>query len=168
MRSCELAVAQTADGYLVRIEGHATLQYSPSFSAFAVQAFEASPPSSITVDLRSCQYLDSTFLGCLVRLHRRAAGAPPASLSVIVDDSGRRRLLAPTRLDAVLRLTDVAPEVLGSFVPIRRGQLSETQFGRHVAESHEALAELPCDHARLFRDIADRLARELQNRPSCI
>jgi len=41
------------------------------------------------------------------------------------------------------------------------GAAARTEFGRHVMESHRALAKLPCAHAPLFQEIADRLAREL-------
>jgi hypothetical protein len=166
MRKCDLLVARTADGYLIRIEGHATLRYSPALSAFATQALTACASTAIAVDLRACQFLDSTFLGCLLTLQRRVVAAP-AEFAVVVDDWSRK-LLSASRLDSVLKLKTEAPPAVSEFVTLTTSSPDTEEFGRHVAASHHALAELPGDHSRLYRDIADRIARELQDRPGCI
>ena len=51
---------------------------SPTFHAFVKHILESEPVSAVVV-LSGCDYLDSTFLGCLIDLHRRYGEAnPPA------------------------------------------------------------------------------------------
>ena len=161
MPRCTLNVARTDSGYLIRVEGDGTAQESPTLAAFVHQYLQADLQPSVVVDLSSCQYLDSTVLGCLLSLQRRCRDRSDSRFVVVADLQQRRRLLSTTRLDKVLELVESAPETQSQFVVLSPTRLRGTEFGRHVMESHLALAKLPCAHAPLFQEIADRLAREL-------
>jgi anti-anti-sigma factor len=168
MRKCVVEIARTAKGYLVRVEGHATLKQSPALSGFVAQALAECPQIAIAIDVRSCLYMDSTFLGCLLTSQRTVIKSG-AQFAIIVDDDARQRLLAKTRLDSVLRLAPSAPDSISDFVTLTAQQPAEIEFGQHIVDSHLALAELPGTHSHLFRDIADQLTRELHaRRPGCI
>src|SRR4051794_28214604 len=106
--TCRLQVGRTDGGYRIRVEGKGTLRESPAFQGFAERALD-NGPGTLRLDLAACQHLDSTFLGCLIGLHRRyGLGQPPRF--AIAESSQARLLLAPTRLDSFLNLTEGCPE----------------------------------------------------------
>jgi anti-anti-sigma regulatory factor len=166
MPECTLRVAQTADGYRIRVEGRGTAQESPALAAFVSQCRLVDEDAQITVDLSACEYLDSTFLGCLVTLSRDCGKSETARFEILADNERRTELLAPTRIDQLLQFADADPEMRSGYVTIDPAQLDNTEFGRHVLESHQALAEVSSAHTQLFQEIAKRLADELEDQES--
>src|SRR5437016_6281177 len=91
-----LRVGLTASGYLVQVEGRGTLRESPALHEFAVQSLDGQRgPGTVVVDLSHCDYLDSTFLGCLVSLHRKYNRTQPHRFQVAAPYDKCQRLLAP-------------------------------------------------------------------------
>ena len=161
-----LRVGRTASGFLVRVEGRGTLSESPALQEFAVQSLDGpSGPSTVVVDLSHCDYLDSTFLGCLVNLHRKYNRTSPHRFQVAASRDQRQKLLAPTRLDHLLDVTDVCPEPIADLLEVSHPILAGADLGRHIMECHRRLAELGGSRAATFQSIADQLARELRRWP---
>ncbi len=161
-----LRVGRTASGFVVQVEGRGTLSESPALQEFAVQSLDGPRgPSTVVVDLSHCDYLDSTFLGCLVSLHRKYNRTSPHRFQVAASCDQRQKLLAPTHLDHLLDLTEVCPEPISDVLEVSRRILPSDDLGRHVMECHRRLAELGGCRASSFRSIADRLARELGEAP---
>ena len=94
MPACVLQVARTATGYLVRVEGRATAVDSLALRRFVVDSFKESPQEAVALDLRPCAYVDSTFLGCLLTLHRNGLAPAGRRFSIVADEPTRKRLLA--------------------------------------------------------------------------
>src|SRR5687768_10917844 len=112
----QLKVGRTGAGYCVRVEGRGTMRESPAVEEFVARSM-GGDPVTVVVDLTACDYLDSTFLGCLLGLHKRfgkRAGpsaadpgpTPGPRFAIAADPERRRKLLGPTRLDLVLKSTD--------------------------------------------------------------
>ncbi len=161
-----LRVGRTASGFLVQVEGRGTLSESPALQEFAVQSLDGpSGPSTVVVNLSHCDYLDSTFLGCLVNLHRKYNRTSPHRFQVAASRDKSLKLLAPTHLNHVLDLTDDCPEPISDVLEVSRPILPGDDLGRHVMECHRRLAELGGSGAASFRSIADQLARELGEAP---
>jgi len=157
-----LRVGWTASGFLVQVEGRGTLTESPALEEFAARSLDDSSGSStLAVDLSRCDYLDSTFLGCLVNLHRKYNRTSPHRFRVAASCDKRQKLLAPTRLDHLLDVTDVCPEPIADVLEVSHPILAGADLGRHIMECHRRLAELGGSQAASFRSIADQLAREL-------
>ena len=161
-----LRVGWTASGFLVQVEGQGTLAESPALEEFAARSLDDSSGSStLAVDLSRCDYLDSTFLGCLVNLHRKYNRTSPHRFQVAASCDKRQKLLAPTRLDHLLDVTDVCPEPIADVLEVSHPILAGADLGRHIMECHRRLAELEGSQAASFRSIADQLARELAEPP---
>jgi anti-anti-sigma factor len=162
-----LRVGRTASGFLVQVEGRGTMSESPALREFADQSLAGPPgPSTVVVDLSHCDYLDSTFLGCLLSLHRKYNRTLPHRFQVAASSDKRQRLLAPTHLVHVLDLMDACPELISDVLEVPRPRLLGEDLGRHVLECHRRLAELEGRGAAAFQSIADQLARELGETPS--
>jgi anti-anti-sigma regulatory factor len=163
-----LKVARTPTGYCLRVEGRGTMRESRSAAAFVEQSLAAPPPPAIVVDLSACEYLDSTFLGCLVEMQRRAGKAPGAQGEpgprFVVSASPERvkKLLSPTKLDLALKRTAEPPQVSGEWVELPAADPATPDVMRHVMECHRRLAELGGPQRAAFAAIADNIERELQ------
>ena len=165
-----LQVAKTLTGYCVRIEGRGTMRESRSAAEFVARSLDANPTPTIVVDLSACDYLDSTFLGCLVETQRRVGKAPvPPGVSgprfvVSAPAEKVKKLLAPTKLDVVLKTTAQPPPLAGEYVDLPAADPASPDVIRHVMECHRRLAELGGPQQTAFAAIADNIERELQGK----
>ena len=132
----------------------------------------AAQAGAVTVDLSGCEYLDSTFLGCLLGLYkqyggkgaREGAGASPSPpFAVAAPPERLAKLFGPTRLDRLLRAEKEPPHVAGEWVPLAIDQptLDKRDLTQHVMECHRRLAEVEGPQQAAFRRIAEQLEREL-------
>lgn len=158
-QTCALAIHRTDSGYLFRIDGRGTMRESVAVRDFVCGALEKS--DSVVVDLNDCDYLDSTFLGCLLVMHQRSSSCA-AKLSIFATDSARQRLLATLRLDRVLSFAEELPECVGAAATLEVSEVGQPEFASHLIETHRKLAELGGPAANTFHAIADDLAREEQ------
>src|SRR3954447_14768913 len=157
-------VGRTSNGYRLRVEGRGTMRESPAVLQFAAKALEDAAPS-LTLDLSACEYLDSTFLGCLLILYKRYGLGTAPRLLVAATPEARRRLLTPNNLDAVIKTLAECPEVLGEDLTLPPAAIGATDLGLHVLECHRRLAEVEGPNRAAFGEVADRLARELLEAP---
>src|SRR4051812_36843229 len=126
-----LKVGRTRDGYRVRVAGRGTMRESPAVHQFAMHAIEDGP-GNLVIDLSACDYLDSTFLGCLADLHKRLGRSGTPRFAVAAPPQARRRLLAPSHLDALLNPIEEAPEVIGEDLDLPANAMSPGELGLHV------------------------------------
>lgn len=159
--TCVLKVAGITGGYCIRVEGRGTMRESHSAAQFAARPL-AEPDMAVVVDLSACEYLDSTFLGCLVDMHRRAGKSAPPRFHVVAPPEQVRKLLHPMRLELVLRPSADPPQVLGEFVPLPAADPGSADVMRHVMQCHRLLADVGGPQRAAFAAIADSIEKELE------
>lgn len=157
-------IARFSDGYVVSLCGPGTLSTSHAFREFVGQALDSG--LCVVVDLEACEYLDSTFLGCLIGLHKRSVRSGGNQFKIHAAEACRVRLLATTGLHQVLDFIELRPETSGEFISLELADLDEHTLGRHVMHAHRMLSHLGGKDADKFRAIADRLERELDSKPT--
>jgi anti-anti-sigma factor len=155
-----LSVGPTRNGILIRVDGRGTAVASPTFERLVKDALQRDH-DSIGVDLTECEYLDSTFLGCLVTMHRKSRDVQGDPFVIVAPAAARRRLFHTARLDKVLRFVDQGEPLVGQTVDVEISSAERDEFGRHVANTHRALASLGGTEADKFEQIADSIEREL-------
>lgn len=155
----QVSIRPTDTGYLIQLTGRGTLRVSPAVRDFVSGAM--SDGAKIVLDLSQCEYLDSTFLGCLVLLHRQ--GQDDHAFTVLADASARKRLLEGMRLHQLLEFTEECPPSTGDDVTLTAADLERKEFCQHLIETHEKLAELGGPRAETFRRIARQLCDELES-----
>jgi hypothetical protein len=153
-------VGRTQTGYRLRVEGRGTLRESPAVHEFAGRALQ-DEASTLVVDLSDCDYIDSTFLGGLVILHRRYGCGPTPRLSLAASPALWSRVIAPNHLDRLFRFVEQSPEVLGADETIPLLSLKPGDLGWHVMECHRRLAETGGPNQAAYDQVADELARDL-------
>jgi anti-anti-sigma factor len=150
---------RTETGYRLRLEGRGTMPESKAAEAFVHEAL-ADAGKNVVVDLSGAEYLDSTFLGCLLGIHRKYAGRVRVSAPKEVT----RELFGPTRLDVVMKVSEDFPPVVGSYIAIPPQAMNSTDMARHIMECHRRLAEIPGPQQKAFAAIAQQMATELEKR----
>ena len=158
-----VTVKRSESGYIVRVQGKGTRHESPSVRDFVCGAIEDG--ASVVLDLAGCEYLDSTFLGCLVILHKRGC-ENDGRFRVCADESAINKLLHPTRLDQVLSFCPALPESRGNPVALKPVELERLEFGQHLLATHDELAQIGGPHSTAFELVADQLRRELSEQES--
>ena len=169
--STRLEAFTTGSGSVVRLVGRGTMLESRAFHRYASSCLEAAPAEGdpgqpyLTLDLSACQRMDSTFLGCLVDLHKRFNRGGKRRFALAAPEAVRKELLGVCRLDRLLPVQDEAPPVPG------KGKLllsvpkpDPRELGEHVLECHLRLAEQDCPGKEAFASVAQQLGKELANR----
>ena len=153
-----VSIARTETGYLVSVHGQGTRHESPAVRDFISGAME--DRANVVLDLTECEYLDSTFLGCLVILHKRGCDKGER-FRVHADAAVINKLLHPTRLDTIISCCSTLPKTSGQTVPLPIADLDREEFGRHLLDTHEELAHVDSPSSGAFRMVAEQLRREL-------
>jgi anti-anti-sigma regulatory factor len=162
--SSNLLIGPVEAGYIIVVLGRGTCRESATVEQFATTSLQQNN-CTVTIDLSACDHLDSTFLGCLVHLHKRFGGSQPPRLVVVASPEKVQKLLAPSRIDTVLSITGKAPAVRDTLMALPQEKVDEFEMGRHVMECHRLLADLGGPHAAAFAAVANQLERELPERP---
>ncbi len=154
-------VAPTDTGCVIRVQGRGTMKESPTVKAVAMQALVGDERTIVAIDLITCDYLDSTFLGALVELYNRFGRSKPTRFLVAASGEKRKALLYPARIDLIIPSTDSAPATRGDWVPIRVEPVGPRELSQHMMECHRSLSKFDSPMSGTFAKIADHLEREL-------
>jgi anti-anti-sigma regulatory factor len=160
-RPSVLKIAPTEAGCVIRVEGDGTMGQSPAAREVALNTLAADASAVVVFDLAVCDYLDSTFLGCLMDVYRRFGRTQPQRYFLAASPDQRRKLLGPTHIDRLIPTMDAAPAPCGPWVTLRPQDLSSRDLTRHVMECHQALADSECPMRSVFAKIVTRLELEL-------
>jgi anti-anti-sigma regulatory factor len=155
-----LLIGRIETGYIIVVVGRGTCRESAAVEQFASESLRAEN-CSVTIDLSACDHLDSTFLGCLVHLHKHFGLECPSRLVIVATPEKVQKLLAPSRLDTLLTITGKAPNIRDTLMVLTQTKVDEFQMGRHVMECHRLLADLGGPHAAAFAAVANQLEQEL-------
>ena len=154
-----LQVVRTADGFLIRIQGRGTLKASPALEQFVRTSLGSD--HRIVVDLSRCEYLDSTFLGCLLKLRLHLQGS--GQFVLMTAAGGRANLFGCSRIDDLFDFTDELPDTIGSDIDLEIEALEADELARHIMHCHRVLGDSGTRDAADFRSVADRIQVELDN-----
>jgi anti-anti-sigma regulatory factor len=157
----ELRVAPTETGICIRLTGPGTMRESPAAKALAVRTLSADAAATVVFDLSGCEYLDSTFLGCLMDLYRLFGKAAAKRYFLAAPPERREQLMGPTHIDRLIPVVDAPPNVCGEWVRVELQAPGQRELLRHVMESHQALATLDSPSRDLFARIARQIKAEL-------
>ena len=156
-----LTVARSDSGYVVFLEGRATMKEGPAFCTFVKELLDHAEEPTLVVCVEGCDYMDSTFLGGLIALHKKYSLQSPPRFIVSASRESRARLLASARLDLILKLIDDVPECTGRRAPIPTPPADAREFTQHAIKCHRLLAEIGGPQAPVFQLVADQLSKEL-------
>ncbi|MCA9185500.1 MAG: STAS domain-containing protein, partial [Planctomycetales bacterium] len=157
----QLVMGHAENEVIVRIVGRGTMHESACVRAFIEDCLDND--ASVLLDLNACNYLDSTFLGCLIALHRLGKRHENIAFRVCADHATCQRLLSTSTLTRLLNIVPQCPSMSTDEVCVAAEVPEPDALGRHVMQCHRLLADLGGEHAEQFRAIANRLELELEH-----
>ena len=156
----QLLIGHTAREVVIRVVGHGTMQQSAAFQT-TVKSLLRGGVGPVVFDASDCDYLDSTFLGCLISIQKFAEASADGNFCIAASPSKRIQLFSTSSLDHYLHFIDEVPTAVEELTCLDVGQLEPTTLGRHVATCHDELAERGGSDSAAFRSIAEQLRKEL-------
>lgn len=160
-RSSALKFGRGNEGYLIRVEGRGTSRESAAVQEFADQCATESD-CRLTVDLSDCEYLDSTFLGCLLGLTKRFSHGAAGVFEVASPSPQCWSLFNSIRLQTLLKITGNRPAPVGEWKTLPPNEMESRALHRHMMDCHRQLAEVDCPGKASFCRVADMMERELE------
>lgn len=158
----ELFVGRIHDCAVVRIVGRGTMHESPAFRKLVEANLNCGP---VIFDAERCEYLDSTFLGCLIGLQKKSEQSR-GRFAIAASHEVQLKLFSLSSLYKYFDFVEPDASKVQSLERVDIDQLDAQSLGRHVMQCHGTLAERGGREAPAFRAIAERLAEELGNAPN--
>lgn len=142
---------------IFRVVGPATIGESALLRQAAEERLDQGA-AGLRVDLSECAWMDSTFLGMLLVLARRAERSRQgARLSIASPSAECRRVLDDTGVADLLEIASTA-EPQGPWTELL-GPIDDVEaLRRNVLSAHQQLAQLPGDAGAEFREVARALS----------
>ena len=177
----KILVARSADLGFVKVVGRGSFQNSGCFKAFYQQLLKEGV-GRFVVDLESCTYLDSTFLGILLGLGLKLREGGHGLLHILNANPRNLELLKNLGLDRLINIegprgegqgTRAGPAGNGSGTDHRNGvreeQLQEVpcpvptraEAAPTILEAHENLMEFDPRNIPKFKDVVEFLREDL-------
>jgi anti-sigma B factor antagonist len=153
MPGAQAKVRYHQDGPAVtfHVEGRATMTQSLPLRRHAERCLETGT-TEVRIDLRDCTYMDSTFVGTLLALHKTLEGGK-GRVTILAPSNPCTRILRDLGLFDVL-LTDQADhDAAAAWVELPCGSDDATAFKRNIKDAHENLAGLPGPVGKQFEQV---------------
>ena len=147
------------------VEGQATMRHSPAVRRYVEQNLTAGAPA-LSVDLRHCIHMDSTFLGTLLFLKRLVERYEGGAFTLISPSPQCRQLLRDMGLEKLFAVVDVEELTPDVWTELKSGAGDPTAFKRNVVQAHQELGRLEGPAGETFRVLATELAAELDSETS--
>lgn len=144
---------------VLRVIGRGTWRESVAVQECVLQA--APPHGTTCIDLSRCDYLDSTFMGMLLRVNRELSG-DGLRFSIAVPTPLRGQLFKTTQLETVLQLCDQAPAVVDDLGQVPTHASGPDDVASHVLAAHEELLNVVAASRESFAAVIELLSRELR------
>lgn len=147
----------------IKVVGRGSFQNSGTVKVFYEQLL-ADGANCFVVDLEACTYLDSTFLGILLRLGLKLKEAGNGLLHILNANPRNLLLLKNLGLDRLIRLdsgVDVStfdPEKLRE---IKTPTPTKEEAGPTILEAHETLMAFDPKNVPKFKDVVEFLKEDL-------
>ncbi len=146
-----------------QVAGLGRMQQSLPMRRLAEKAF-ADGVTTLRIDLRHCTYVDSTFLGTLLLLHRNVRHRAHCSFFIVSPSVECRQLFKQMGVEECLpALAEPEPTSEGWIEVGCEAEVVEV-FERNVVQAHQELAKLGGPIGRAFEGVANCLAKDLERR----
>ncbi len=163
----QILVARTAEEVCLRLCGQIVADQCPALAKYVCEALTGGV-RSVRVDLRQCDYADSTVWGTLIQLRHATETAAPGGFALVAPSPPVQRSLTGMGLARLFRVLEppAAEEAAGEWTALtaERSSRSSFEFCQQVVRAHRALADSSETRGALYAGVADDAERELQRR----
>lgn len=168
-KDIQIAVIDSGDVAVVRVQGRGTFLNSVPLKRFAEHLFQRRQPAHFLVDLQTCETMDSTFMGVLasISLHQSREGRSRVELVNANDQI--RRLLKTLGLTHFIHIRHGQPasehveRAAGSLAPAENGHMDRSEQIAHCLEAHKTLVNVDSENEVRFENVIHYLQQSLDS-----
>jgi anti-anti-sigma factor len=148
----------------VRAEGHVTAALCPGLKSRVFARLDSAPPvERVRVDLSACEYMDSTFLGLIVGMHKRFAPLGKGRIALLGANDACIGLLRTIGVLGLVELSGEEPMLPEGMERVAEGTRASAQF---ILDAHEELSGLSEENRARFAGLTAVLKGSLKDRNS--
>lgn len=145
----------------IQARGHITAQICADLREQVFSRFdEPVPVLAIYVDLSSCDYMDSTFMGLLAGFNKRLVRMQNKRISIVKASVSAKKLLDGLGLSPLLEFVDTNLEFPGNMIQISGTHKANAEL---LLKAHENLMELSEDNKKKFSGLHDVLKKQQED-----
>ena len=163
----KLYVAMSDDLGLARVHGRGSYKISPILKEFAERMLD-SGRLQFVVNLKSCEGMDSTFMGTIAGISQRLTKAGGEKVIMTHVSEKLQNLMKTLGLTHLVQLQEHAleddPDDLTQLRENQAPEASSLESAEHILEAHETLVEISPDNLSKFKDCLQFLREDVQNR----
>lgn len=139
----------------MRVDGRGTFQNSTGLKEFAAEMTRRGHREFV-IDLRSCELMDSTFMGTLAGIAMRLG--PEGNLHIVHPNARCRQVLKNLGLDRIVSVEEETTAPSPS-APLRDAEGNPPREAKRetIIEAHENLVAANPENAVRFKDVLDFL-----------
>ncbi|NBO93858.1 MAG: anti-sigma factor antagonist [Planctomycetia bacterium] len=119
----------------------------------------------VSVHLRECAYMDSTFLGTLLKIGKKLEEKGGSPIALVDPSPACAKIIREMGLGEFIVPADKVPEVVGPWVALTIDNSDTNSFRRNITEAHDELATLPGQAGEQFRGVM-RCLRPGEKKPT--
>ncbi len=150
-----LFIKETNNRVYIRAQGHITANACPELKARVFNRLDAKPAvEDVIIDLSSCEYMDSTFMGLIVGFNKRFMRFSERPIRLAGLSETCMKLL---KTIGIVRLVTIEDEVPAFPEPLERLSAESKAGAGLVLRAHEELMELSEENERRFSALRDVL-----------
>lgn len=143
----------------IRAQGHIRAALCMGLKDRVYTRLSAGGPVSLIVDLSSCSYMDSTFLGLLVGFRKALKQIPGSGISLHGPDQTCRDLLKSVGILGIVPVSDEVPEFPPFLEDMGQQDAPSADF---ILDVHEDLMELSEENRRRFAGLQAVLKKKIE------
>lgn len=158
----ELLISSKDGVYRIKVSGRATFDCAPPLRDLA-RTLAGEKFDGIKIDLKSCEWMDSTFMGVLAMLGLRAK-AVSAPMEICAADEQNKSLLAGLGLKKLFIFSENALEDEDSSADWKNGNqevVKMAEGAQTVLEAHKTLMDVDEENVQKFETVVNLVQQDI-------
>lgn len=160
----KVLVGKIESGYMVKVVGKGTMEYCSDLFMYLSQRIESEKVENVYFELSSATYLDSSFIGVIISVHKKLKKLNNSSNLIILNPSPKvKEILSNMGLLEIIPLQEEH-----TFRNIELTEEIEKRLEKNyndiklLLESHQNLMELNPENKKKFALVEELLKKELE------
>jgi anti-anti-sigma regulatory factor len=159
MKTSDVLIAHNSGGYLIKIVGRANFEYAPPLRNLANE-LENDSYSRISVNLKECTGMDSTFMGILAMIGLRAKKSG-AEMEILNASDSNKYLLKGLGLTSLFSFSYKNTEDMVEWT-MPEASRDKLDTAEAVVDAHDTLMDVTPENIPKFKSVVNFARKDLE------
>jgi len=161
--NAEIFVSKDKDSFNIKVCGRATFAVAPTMRNIIQRIASDNDIRHLSVNLASCDGMDSTFMGILTQLALTCNKMYTEKVKVLNPGEANIKLLHGLGLDRIFNYVTIAEPQIGNWDKEDCSKPSFRDNAETVLNAHKTLIETVPNNAKKFDAVVTQVEKELKN-----